>query len=149
MVRSLTGKHPGYYEAVLQLRDVSQDVIDFVEKEIVKNSLSIVKFKKVKNGYDYFLSDNNLTKALGKKLQHHFGGELNITASLHTKKKDKELYRLTVLFREIKFKKLDKVLYQGDEYVVKGINREILLQNSKNGKKVRVKYKDMKRIKKE
>ena len=32
MVRSIEGKHPRYFEAILQLRDVSEEVIDFVDK---------------------------------------------------------------------------------------------------------------------
>ena len=31
MVRNLTGKHPSYFESILQLRDCSDEVYDFVE----------------------------------------------------------------------------------------------------------------------
>lgn len=149
MVRNLEGKHADYFEAVLQLRDCSEEVYNFVKKEISDTGLRIAKSKNVNNGYDYYTSDNNLTKNLGKKLQQHFGGNLIITASLHTKKKDKELYRLTVMFREAGFKKNDMVGYKGDDYQVKTMGgKEILLQNIKTGEKVHLKYKMMGMIRK-
>ena len=148
MTKSLEGKHPGYYEAILQLRNILQDVIDFVEEEIPKMNLSISKVVELKTGVDYFLSDNNLTKMLGKKLQEKFGGEVLITATLHTKKKDKDMYRLTILFRQAPFQKGDTVLRDGEEYAVLTMAKEIILQHVKTGKKVHVRYKDMKGIKK-
>ena len=147
MVRSLEGKHPKYYEAVLQLRDVTQEVVDLVEEEIHRTKHSVSKVVELKNGLDYYLADNALTRALGKLLQQKFGGELTVTASLHTKKDDKEMYRVTVLFRLPHFKKGDTVVYEGEEHVVKIMGKEIFLQHTKTGKKARVKYKDMKRIK--
>ena len=37
MTRDITGKHPLYFEAILQLRDISQAVIDFAENELREN----------------------------------------------------------------------------------------------------------------
>jgi NMD protein affecting ribosome stability and mRNA decay len=74
MVRTLTGKHPMYYEAVLQLRDISQDVVDYVEKVCCNGDLKVAKVVELKTGLDYFLSDNELTRALGKQLQKRWQG---------------------------------------------------------------------------
>lgn len=145
MVRSLAGKHPSYFEAILQLREVSDKVIDFVKNEVEKAKIPIAKEKKVKNGFDFYLADNQFTKSLGKKLQQKFGGQVLTTASLHTQKKGKDLYRVTVLFRGIDFKKGDKVSYQGEEYEVKAIGKDIFLIGKK---KVHVKWKDVKEIRK-
>ena len=148
MVRTLTNKHPNYFEAVLQLREINDKVIDFVEEELVRTKLPVAKVEKVKNGYDYYLADNELTRALGKSLQKKFGGELKTTSSLHTKKDNKELYRVTILFRLPPFQKNDQVEYQGEEWVIKTMGKEVFLQHSKTGRKARVKYKDMNDIKK-
>jgi len=84
---SLTeSKRAEYFEGVLQLRDCEQEVIDFAEKEIDRLKLTIAKTVEFKNGKDYFLPDNNLTKRIGKKLQSKYGGEYLVTATLHTKK---------------------------------------------------------------
>lgn len=141
-------KHSGYYEAVLQLRDVSGDVFDFVEKEIKKKEISVAKFKEVKNGYDYYLCNANLTKNLGKRLQEKFGGEFTVTANLFSWKDGKGIYRLTVLFRGILFKKGEEVEYQGERHIVIVLGKKLILQCSKTGKKVHLRYKDMEKIRK-
>ncbi len=148
MVRDIAEKHPGYYEAVLQLRNVDDKVLKFVADELVRIKLPVAKEKMVKNGRDYFLADNNLTKRLGKALQSKFGGELTVTATLHTKKKNKELYRLTVLFRQLHLSKDDIVEYQGEKWQVNVIGKEIFLKHSESGRKTRVKYKNMRELKK-
>ena len=149
MVRNLECKHGSYFESILQLRDCSDTVYDFVEKEMNRVGSKIGKSKKIRTGYDYYTSDNGLTRSLGKKLQQQFGGHLVETATLHTQKKDKKLYRVTVMFREAGFKRDDKVEYEGESYVVKIMGgKDILLQEVKTGKKVHVKYKDMREIRK-
>jgi NMD protein affecting ribosome stability and mRNA decay len=148
MVRNLEGTHGLYFEATLQLRDVSEEVIEFAEEEIERLKLHVAKVVNLKNGRDYFLSDNTLTRRIGKNLQSKFGGKTEESASLWGVKKDREVYRVTVLFRGVNFKKHDFVIYQGEEYQVKILSKDIMLQNIKTGKKVHVRYKDMKNIKK-
>jgi len=101
MVRSLTDKNSGYYEAILQLRDIDPKVIEFAEAEIRRVKLHVAKIVKLKTGKDYYLTDNTLTRQLGKRLQEKFGGEFNISPKLFSKKDGKEIYRLTVLLWEI------------------------------------------------
>jgi NMD protein affecting ribosome stability and mRNA decay len=148
MARNLEGKHGSYFEAVLQLRDVSQEVVDFAESEIDRLKMNVPKVIIIKNGVDYLLTDNTLTRRIGRNLQAKFGGKTEETSSLWGMKKDREVYRVTVLFRGVPFKKNDLVIYQGEEYKVKILSKDIFLQNTKTGKKVHVKYKDMKEIKK-
>ena len=57
MVISIKDKHPGYYEAILQLRNVSEDVYDIVDQEIKKAGIYVSNLKKVTNGKDYYLDD--------------------------------------------------------------------------------------------
>ena len=148
MVKSLEGKHPSYFEAIVQLRDVSQEVVTFVEEELQRTNVKIAKVKEMKNGLDYYLTDNNQAKALGKSLQERFGGDFKMTSSLFGRKDGKEIYRVTILFREAPFRKGDLVEYQGESYNVKIMGRDIMLKNKKTGEKVHVKYKEMDQIKK-
>jgi NMD protein affecting ribosome stability and mRNA decay len=148
MARSMVGLNPQYYEAILQLRDVSEEMIQFAQKEIRNRQLHIVRTKMHETGVDYYLPDKDLAKAIGKKLQLNFGGKCIVTAKLFSKKDDRLIYRLTILFRGLSFNKNDVVTYKGIEYTVKNLANEILLQNEKNGKKARVKYKDTALIKK-
>ncbi len=148
MTRSMEGKHGSYFEAVLQLRDVSQEVIDFAEEEIGRLKMHVSDVIPLKNGLDYKLSDNTLTRRIGKSLQVRFGGKIEETSSLWGMKKDREVYRVTVLFRGVPFKKGEMVMYQDEEYQVKLLGKDVLIQQTKTGKKVHIKYKDIKEVKK-
>ncbi|MBR9683628.1 hypothetical protein GOV03_03750 [Candidatus Woesearchaeota archaeon] len=148
MVRDLTGKHPGYFEAILQLRDCTEEVREFAEGEIIRDEIRVSKVIELKNGVDFYLSDNNFARKLGKKLREKFGGEIQTTASLWGMRKGREVYRVTVLFRGLHFKKGDMVIYEGEEYKVKLMSKDIFLQNVKTGKKVHVRYKKMDQVKK-
>jgi len=147
MVRDITGKHPQYYEAILQLRDIAQEVVDYVETEFMRAKIPITKALEVKNGLDFYVADSQFTKSLGQRLQEKFGGELVLTASLYGVKKDREVYRVTVLFREAPFRKGDMVEYKGEPCLVIVLGKEIILQQ-KNGKKMHVKYREIGKIKK-
>ena len=147
MVLDIKDKHHGYYEAVLQLREVSEEVYHAVEHEIEKAGIYVAKFKKVKKGKDYFLADGKFTKKLGKNLVDTFGGEYKISASLFTQKDGKDIYRLTVLFRGIPFKKGNLLRYKGEKYILKIIGKKAMLQHTENGKKVHVSKKDFRFLK--
>lgn len=141
-------KHPGYFEAILQLRDITPEMHQIALNEIQKSHLNISKTVQHSNGTDYYLNDNRKTIQIGKLLQERFGGDFQVTTKLHTKKNEKEIYRYTILFRGLDFKKGDIVLYKGDEYRINFLGKDIQLQNIESGKKVRVFDKDIKLIKK-
>ncbi len=147
MVRSIEGKHLEYYEAILQLRNVSSTMLDFVYAEIDRGKIHIAKEVESKNGLDIYLADDDFTKALGKKLQEQFGGEYKVTATLYSQKDGRDIYRLTVLFRAVPFKKGDLVKYKGTEYTIKILSKDIMLQSVKTGKKAHVKCREMQQIK--
>ncbi len=148
MVRDLTDKHPNYFEANVQLRDVSQEVVTFVEEEIKRAKILVSKVEDVKNGVDYYLADVNQAKALGRLLQTRFGGDFKMTSSIYGRKDGKEIYRVTILFREAPFRKKDTVEYQGEKYQVIAMGKDIMLKHQKNHQKIHVKYKEMDQMKK-
>ncbi|MEK6905889.1 MAG: NMD3-related protein [Nanoarchaeota archaeon] len=148
MVKPIHGKHSEYYEAILQLREVTDEVTDFVDKEIKKKNIFVAKIKKVTNGHDYYLGNGNLTKNLGKTLQEKYGGEFVVTATLFTRKEGRPVYRLTVLFRAMPFKKGDLVEYHDETYNVIMSGKKVILQQTKTGKKVQVWHKDIGKVKK-
>lgn len=148
MVRDMTGKNPMYYEAILQLRDVSQEIINFAENDIKIRKIYLTKKVKVKNGWDYYLADSDLTKALGKKLQEQFGGEYVVTATLVGRKESRGIYRMTILFRGISFRKGDVVEYKGEKYNIIFVGKDILMQEVETGKKIHVRYKEIGMVRK-
>ncbi|MBI2662440.1 hypothetical protein HYX11_03195 [Candidatus Woesearchaeota archaeon] len=148
MVRNIIGKHQSYYEATLQLRAITPEMLHFVNEEIAKNKIHVAKCTKVNSGLDYQLSDNKFAQNIGKKIQQKFGGKVLTTAALFSKRDGNDIYRLTVLFRGVPFKKDEQVLYKGDEHTVIALGKEIVLQNNLTKKKKHVKYREMNLIKK-
>ena len=149
MVRSLVGKRNKYFEGILQLRNPNQKVVDFVNNDLKNGNIAVSKAEEVKNGVDYYLSDNDYTLALSKRLQQKFGGEVKISSTLHTKIRGKDAYRVTALFRLPSFSKGDLVDYGGDEFIVKAMGKDIvLIGHGKNTKKHHLRYREMSQIKK-
>ncbi len=148
MALKQASRHPEYYEAILQLRDSSPEVVKFAQEDIRRQGAGLARVKKVRGGTDFYLVVSSYAKSLGKKLQQQFGGELLITASLFSRREGKAIYRITVLFRGIPFGKGDLVVYRGEEWRVLGMQGGVFLQPLAGGKKARVKWKEIGRIRK-
>tara|TARA_Y100000310_G_scaffold315910_1_gene367042 strand:+ start:2439 stop:2873 length:435 start_codon:yes stop_codon:yes gene_type:complete len=139
-------KNPQYFEGILQLRNPNEEVISFIANQIKKrDDVFIAKQAKAKNGVDLYFSSNKFLKALGKKLQNHFGGELKTSATLHTRSRQssKNLYRLTVLFRLPEFKKGDTVKFKGEKVKILKLERKVFCKNINTGKKISMDYKEI------
>jgi len=147
MVRDVTDKRPEYFEAILQLREVSEEVFEYAQSELHKNGIHIAKIVPAENGYDLYTADSDFTKSLGRRIQERFGGEYKISPMLFGRKDSRQIYRLTILVRGVPFKRGDKVLYEGEEYIILMQGKEFMLQEIKTGKKIHLKYHESKRIK--
>ncbi len=131
--------HASYFEGILQLRNPNEEVIAFIKDTTLKDKRAIiVKEEDVNGGIDYYYSSQKYIQSLGKKLQQIFSGEYKVTSSLHTKSKmGKDLYRVTVLFRVLDFKKEDKFHDGDEEYEIMFIEKQITAKNTKTGEKKR------------
>jgi len=137
--------HPQYYEGILQLRNPTKEVIQFVKSQIKKKNIFISKEIKLKNGADIYVSSQRFLRALGIKLQKIFGGQLKTSRKLHTvsKKTGKRLYRVTVLHKLPKFKTGDTITYRGEKIKIKSIGKKISAKNIKTGKKLQINFDDI------
>lgn len=140
----------GYFEAILQLRDVTPEIISFVEERLTKKNVFVGKIVSQANGMDYYLGTHQSAKQLGKLLQQHFGGELLMSVKLHTfeRTKSKRVYRLTVLFRGLPVRKGDTVIYKGERYLIKGVAKNIQAIHQTNKKKIQIPLSEGKRLRK-
>ena len=101
-------KHTHYFEGILQLRNVTQEALDFAIKEISKKeNAHIAMVEKVTNGQDIYMAPQTFLRTLGNKLQSRFGGQLVVSRKLHTRNHQtgREVYRVNTLFRMPNFKK--------------------------------------------
>jgi len=139
-------KHKDYFEGTLQLRNVDDEVIDFVVKEIEKTEdTHVAKVKKVTNGFDIYISRQRFLRSLGNRLQQRFGGQIKVSTKLHTRHKQtsKELHRVNLLFRMPKFKKGDIIKYKGDKIKIISMHKKVFAKDVKTGKKLNLTFKDL------
>jgi NMD protein affecting ribosome stability and mRNA decay len=131
-----------YFEGVLQLRNPTEEIVDFVANEIEKNTdVWIAKTKKQNNGIDLYISSNKFLTQIGKKLKANFSGQLTKSSSLYTRSKltSKEVHRGCILFRHFDIKKGDTITVKGEEVKVISIGKDIL-GKTKDNKKVHIKF---------
>jgi NMD protein affecting ribosome stability and mRNA decay len=91
-----------YYEAVLQLRNPSEDVFRYLANQLKKRkNVYISNVEEVTNGVDIYLSDQRWTRAFGNRLNKSFKGDLTTSRKLYGQSREtsKVLYRVVVCFR--------------------------------------------------
>ncbi|MBD3361398.1 hypothetical protein GF358_01250 [Candidatus Woesearchaeota archaeon] len=141
-------KHSKYFEGILQLRNPSEELINYVYKRIDKdNQAWISQEKKVRGGIDLYLSSQKYLRQLGKKLKERFPGSLKTSRKLFTVQRGtgKKLYRVTVLFRLYPFKVGGIIEISGEKYKVLKIDKQVTVQNLKSGKKEQIKPEEIER----
>lgn len=131
-------KPPDYFEGILQLRNVTQELYDWVYDIIEREKrVHIAKEKMVTNGYDLYLSDNHYLQALGKRLKKKYIGELKVSRKLHTQSRitSKLLYRVTVMFRQLPFELGDVIKTDSGSWKVLRVNAQVYAKDVESGKK--------------
>lgn len=94
-------RHAGYYEAIIQLRPATFEIVTFIKSQCRKKKEAVTKTAKLKTGMDLYITSQKFARSLGPKLKKQFGGELKITKKVHSKDRQtsKTIYRATILFR--------------------------------------------------
>ena len=130
-------KHAGYFEAVIQLRNVEQNVVDFVSLEADEHHIQVSKVKWFKHGVDLFVSDRKFARNTGKGLQQQFGGMLKTSARIFTRDRfsGKEVYRVTVLFKQFPYHKGEQFIFKGETYTVLSVANDVYVEDKENKKK--------------
>lgn len=139
----------GYFEGVLQLRDVDEEVIDYAVDEARKQNqrgIFITKKLKVRNGFDIYLTKRGYIHELARELLNKFGGETKASKKLFSrdKQRSRDIYRINVLFRQSKFRKGDILNIDNELFKVKKIDRNLTVVNIKTGKKTLIMPKHIK-----
>ncbi len=94
-------RHPNYYEAIIQLRPATEEVVAFIRNQCKKRGEAITRVVELKTGIDLYITSQKVARSIGPRLKKNFGGELKITRKIHTRDRQtsKDLYRATILFR--------------------------------------------------
>ena len=136
---------PDYFQGILQLRDVNEEILSFVHNQIKKRGdVAVTRTVKHPNGLDLYITSQKFIRILGKKLKESFGGELKVSSKLHTRNKQgKDLYRINVLFKLSKYKKGDIASVRGDNVRFISIGKKIFARNLKTGRRMTIRSKDL------
>jgi len=141
----------GRYQGILQLRNPTTELIRWVYDQVEKDKKAEITYiHPVHGGVDMYFSSQRYLRAIGKRLQQIYSGELKSTRKLFTLNvtSGKLVYRVTVLFRLSKLKKGQEFTADGDKYKILTVGKTIHVQEFKSGKKERWKIdKVMKYIK--
>ena len=134
-----------YFQGILQLRDVNEEMLGFVHNQIKKrNNVAVTRTVKLPNGQDLYITSQHFIKLLGKKLKDSFGGQLKISSKLHTRNRQgKDLYRVNVLYRPSKHKRGDIVIVRGDKFKLLSVGKRIFAMDMKTGKKILIRRDDL------
>ena len=134
-----------YYQGILQLREVNEEIYSFVYDQIKKRGdVAVTKTAKLENGKDLYITSQKFIRILGKKLKDSFGGELKVSSKLHTRNRQgRDLYRVNVLFRPLKYKRGDIVLVRGDEVKLLQVGNRIFGRDLKTGKKLKIRREEL------
>ena len=136
-----------YYQGILQLRDVNEEILSFVRNQIKKRGdVFITKTIKLPNGFDFYITSQKFIRILGKKLKESFGGELKISAKLHTRNRQgRDLYRVNAMFRLLKYKRGSVVTVRGEEVRLICMGQKIFAKSMKTGRKMTIRSSDLPR----
>lgn len=135
-----------YFEAVLQLRNLSKEMLDMVAEEMGRRGVFASKENKEKEGIDLFISSNKSALQIGDKLQKKFGGELKKTRKHFSfdKKSGKPLYRVAVFFKAPDFGIGDVVKIDRKLVKVRHVGKNIVGSDIRTGKSVNIPLKKTK-----
>jgi NMD protein affecting ribosome stability and mRNA decay len=130
-----------YFEGVLQLRETTPELMQFVRKDIAeheKQGVHIAKEVVKGTSADFKMSSAKYMRALGKRLKKRFNGELSEAVKLFSKNKQtgKEIYRVNVLFRLRKYRVGDVVESRGRKIRIKTMGKKVSGLDIETGKKV-------------
>jgi nonsense-mediated mRNA decay protein 3 len=121
----LTGS---YYEAILQLRSVSEkigleEMLQFSTKafsryESIERGSFISKVEKKDEGYDIYMGNNSDAKKLASLIQDRFSTSLKVSKTLAGRKNGEDFYRYTYSLRHLGISKGAVVSYRGSPYII-------------------------------
>ncbi|MBI2134330.1 hypothetical protein HYU11_06665 [Candidatus Woesearchaeota archaeon] len=127
-----------YYVSILQLRNVSPEIQEFAESQITGTAKAfLTKKKKVRNGFDYYLSSNSFAVGLGRILRKRFGGELKVSEKLYSRDRQtsRDLYRVNVLYRQLPLNVGSVVELGGNVLVITSVGKKVVGLDLETGKK--------------
>ncbi len=139
---TLVTKQSRYYEGILQLRNPSLQIIDFIKSQLCKEEVHVTKEVYVPEGVDLYVTSRKFLRTLATRLKAQFGGTASLTARLHTRDRQtqKDVYRVALLYRAPLLKKGDVVAFEQYLVKIKNVSTFVTGVDIKIGKQLSFKY---------
>ncbi|MEM2131117.1 MAG: NMD3-related protein [Candidatus Woesearchaeota archaeon] len=133
-------KSKSYFEGTLQIRNLNDEILNYINKYIEKNNLTIAKKTQIEKGIDIQLSDQKKIQNLAHHLKNNFGGILKISNRQFTQDKltSKQIYRINALYEAPEYKKGDVLKIENNIYYLTNVERDISAIDLKTGKKTTI-----------
>ncbi len=132
-----------YYEGVLQIRNASMEVKDFVKNHVNKSDFFVNKLVDKGSSVDFYLTSKKEQVIIAKKIVNHFGGLIENNAKLFSKDRmtSKEIFRVNTLVILPLFKEGDVIEYSDKPVLIKSLGKTIKGFDLENAKKVSLSFK--------
>ncbi len=126
-----------YFEGTMQLRNVNQEMLDFVHKYLKNNNSFASNIEEKKDGYDLNISDQRKLQSLGQQLKKTFGGNLKISIRQFTQDKltSKQIYRVNALYEGPRFRKGEVIKIKKGVFLLTNVSEKTTAVDLMSGKK--------------
>lgn len=144
----------GYYVGTIQVRadgrgvtaDESRRARDVAERLAASGGREqfVSRVEEVRGGLDVLVSTNALAKQVARELARELGGTVTSSATLHTQREGKDMYRATFAVRLPAFRDGDVILWRRRRYRVVGKGDPLRLEDVATGERLRVRIRELK-----
>ena len=139
-----------YFEGVLQVRNMTDDILAFIQKDLMKQRSRGVHINKEVDidgtgmNMDYYCTDKGYMKVLAEKLKKEFGAIIKHNAQLFTIdwETSKNVYRLNILVQFTKYHKNDVIKLNKQLYKIISMDEKIHATNLETHNKTLLPHKE-------
>jgi nonsense-mediated mRNA decay protein 3 len=103
----------------------------------------VSRIETVRGGIDVKVGTNGFAKRLARDLAKEFGGTVGSSATLHTQREGREVYRSTYVVRLPAFHEGDVVRWRGARYRVESVGDSVSLRHVETGATERVRIREL------
>lgn len=103
----------------------------------------VSRIEAVAGGIDVRVSSNAFAKRLARDLAKEYGGTVGSSATLHTQREGREMYRATYVVRIPDYREGDTIRFRGARYRVEALGDPVRLRDVDTGTIARVRVRDL------
>lgn len=140
-------KDSQYFEGILQFRGDNKEIIDFIKSDLKKHESKGVHCNniiRIKQGYDFYITNKKYINRLGQRLVEQFGGECQANEQLFSRDKlrSKDLFRINMHYKQPEYLKGQIIIKDNSPIKIVNVSKKISGINLKNDTKVSFNYEE-------